>query len=120
MGPEAARIIAEVGAGNLNDLGYFDLGESEIAGAHLRAVRLSYVGEAGWEITCKAQNAGRIYDALYAAGARPAGLYAQTSMRIEKGYRAMGHELDSDLTPLEAGLEFAVAQARDRRPAAGI
>jgi 4-methylaminobutanoate oxidase (formaldehyde-forming) len=109
MGPEAARIIHEVGAGNLNDLGYFRLDESEISGAHLRAVRLSYVGEAGWEITCKAGNAGRIYDALFEAGARPSGLHAQTAMRIEKGYRAMGHELDGDVTPLEAGLEFAVA-----------
>ena len=109
MRPEAARVATEVGANNLNDLRYFHLGEAEIAGAHLRAVRLSYVGEAGWEITCKAQNAGRIYDALYAAGARPAGLYAQTAMRIEKGYRAVGHELDTDVTPLEAGLDFAVA-----------
>jgi 4-methylaminobutanoate oxidase (formaldehyde-forming) len=109
MGPEAARIAAEVGANALNNLGYFHLGEAEIAGAHLRAVRLSYVGEPGWEITCKAPNAGRIYDALHATGARPAGFYAQTSMRIEKGYRAMGHELDIDVTPLEAGLDFAVA-----------
>ena len=113
MGPEAARIAAEVGAGALNDLGYFRLGEAEIAGVHVRAVRLSYVGEAGWEITTKASNAGRVYDALHAAGARPAGLYAQTSMRIEKGYRAIGHELDSDMTPLEAGLEFAVAWDSD-------
>jgi 4-methylaminobutanoate oxidase (formaldehyde-forming) len=113
MWPEAARIATEVGAGALNDLGYFRVGEAEIAGAHVRAVRLSIVGEAGWEITCKASNAGRIYDALHAAGARPAGLYAQTSMRIEKGYRAMGHELDSDVSPLEAGLEFAVAWDSD-------
>lgn len=46
----------------------------------------------GWEITCLAENAGRIHDALHEAGARPAGLYAQTAMRVEKGYRAMGHE----------------------------
>jgi len=113
MGPEAARIAAEVGAGALNDLGYFRHGEDEIAGAQVRAVRLSFVGEAGWEITCKAADAGRVHDALHAAGARPAGLYAQTSMRIEKGYRAIGHELDSDLTPLEAGLAFAVAWDSD-------
>jgi 4-methylaminobutanoate oxidase (formaldehyde-forming) len=113
MGPEAPRIATALGAGSLNDLGYFRVGEAEIAGAHIRAVRLSYVGEAGWEITCKAENAGRIYDTLHAAGARPAGLYAQTAMRIEKGYRAMGHELDSGITPLEAGLDFAVAWESD-------
>jgi len=113
MGPEAPRIAAEVGADALNELGYFRVGEAEIAGAHVRAVRLSYVGEAGWEITCKAANSGRIYDALHAAGARPSGLYAQTSMFIEKGYRAMGHELDASITPLEAGLDFAVAWDSD-------
>ena len=105
MGPEAARIVADTGAPELNDLGYFKVGPAHIAGAHVRAVRMSYVGEAGWEITCKAQNAGRIYAALTQAGAVPAGLHAQTSMRIEKGFAAMGHELDSDLTPLEAGLD---------------
>ncbi|MFQ5565164.1 MAG: FAD-dependent oxidoreductase [Paracoccaceae bacterium] len=113
MGPEAARVADEVGASALNDLGYFRLGEVEIAGAHVRAVRLSYVGEAGWEITTAAADAGRVHDALQAAGARPAGLYAQTSMRIEKGYRAMGHELDSDVTPPEAGLAFTIAWDSD-------
>jgi len=113
MGPEAASVAAAAGAGGLNGLGYFEVGEAEIAGAHVRAVRLSYVGEAGWEITSRAADAGRIHDALHEAGARPAGLYAQTAMRIEKGYRAMGHELDSDVTPLEAGLDFAVAWERD-------
>jgi len=75
----------------------------------VRAVRLSYVGEPGWELTCRAADALRLYDALHEAGARPAGLYAQTSMRIEKRYLAMGHDLDADVTPVEAGLEFAVA-----------
>jgi 4-methylaminobutanoate oxidase (formaldehyde-forming) len=77
----------------------------------VRAVRLSYVGEAGWEITCRAADAERLYDALVETGAAPAGLYAQMSMRIEKRFLAMGHDLDSDLTPLEAGLDFAVAWA---------
>ena len=74
----------------------------------VRAVRLSYVGEAGWEMTCRAEDALRLYDALYEAGARPSGLYAQTSMRIEKRYLAMGHDLDADVTPLEAGVDFAI------------
>jgi len=74
---------------------------------------LSYVGEAGWEITCDREDAGVIYDALYEAGARPAGLLAQTSMRIEKGYLAYGNDLDTDISPLEAGLEFAVGWDTD-------
>ena len=47
-------------------------------------------------------------DVLYAAGARPAGLLAQTAMRIEKGFLSYGHDLDTDISPLEAGLDFVV------------
>lgn len=107
MGPDAARIVAECGAPELNELGYFKVGPAHIAGKHVRAARMSYVGEAGWEITMKAENAPSVYAALTAAGAKPAGLFAQTSMRIEKGFCAMGHELDGDNTPIEAGLMFA-------------
>ncbi|MFK7868787.1 MAG: FAD-dependent oxidoreductase [Roseobacter sp.] len=104
MGPEAARIIAQVGAPELNELGYFKVGPAFIAGKHVRAVRMSYVGEAGWEITCKAENASAIYAAMTSAGAVPAGLFAQTSMRIEKGFAAMGHELDGDVSPVLVGM----------------
>lgn len=107
MGPDADRIAVEIGAPDLTEIGYFKQGEAHIAGHHVRAARLSYVGEAGWEITCRAENAPAIYAALTAAGAVPAGLYAQTAMRIEKGFCAMGHELDSDVTPIAAGLDFA-------------
>ncbi len=113
MGPEAARIAEVVGAPELNALGYFEAGPAHIAGAHVRAVRLSYVGEAGWEITCKAENAARIYDVLYEEGGRPAGLFAQSAMRIEKRYLAYGHDLDTDISPLQAGLGFAVAWGTD-------
>ena len=111
MGPDAARIVAELGAPELNELGYFKLGPAHIAGKHTRAARMSYVGEPGWEITCKSENAQAIYGALTQAGATPAGLFAQTSMRIEKGFCAMGHELDSDISPIEAGLGFATRKS---------
>jgi len=104
MGPDAARIAAKVGAPELNDIGYFKQSGAHIAGKHVRAARLSYVGEAGWEITCRSENTSAIYAALVAEGARPASLFSQTSMRIEKGFCAMGHELDGDVTPLDAGL----------------
>jgi len=108
MGPDAARIVTECGAPELNDLGYFKVGPAHIAGQHIRAARLSYVGEAGWEITCKSENAPVIYAALTTAGAVPAGMFAQSAMRIEKGFCAMGHELDSDVTPIDTGLDFAI------------
>lgn len=113
MGPDASKIAKELGADALNELKYFGVGEAHIAGCHVRAVRLSYVGEAGWEITCKAQNAIKIYDAMVALGAKPAGLFAQSSMRIEKKFLAYGHELDTDVSPLDAGLGFAVDWNKD-------
>ena len=76
MGPDAARIITEAGAPELTRLGYFKVGPAHIAGCHVRAVRMSYVGEPGWEITMRAENAPAVYAVLTAAGAKPAGLYA--------------------------------------------
>ena len=113
MGPKSADIASAVDAGVLNEIGYFRSAEAEVAGHPVRAVRLSYVGEAGWEITCRAENAEDIFDAIRHCGAEPAGLFAQTSMRIEKRYLAYGHELDTDITPLDAGLGFAVAWDTD-------
>ncbi|MEM6549149.1 MAG: FAD-dependent oxidoreductase [Pseudomonadota bacterium] len=108
MGAEAARIARNLGGTGLCGLGYFRAGPAELAGVPVEAARLSYVGEAGWEITCNAADAPRLYDALHGEGARPAGAYAQTAMRIEKRFLAFGHELDSDISPLEAGLDFAI------------
>lgn len=108
MGPEAARVAEQAGAAELAALPYFRSGSAELAGVPVTAVRLSYVGEAGWEITCKATDATRVYDALAAFGAKPAGLFAQTAMRIEKRFLAYSHDLDTDISPLQAGLGFAV------------
>ena len=113
MGPQAVDIAANLGVDDLNTLKYFTACETTIANCGVLAVRLSYVGEAGWEITCGAEDAGTIYDAISERGARPAGLFAQTAMRIEKRYLAYGHDLDTDVSPLQAGLDFAVAWDSD-------
>ena len=107
-GPEAARVAASVSAGELNGFGYFQHAGIRIGGVAVRGVRLSYVGEPGWEITCPADQASAVYEALHGAGARPSGTLAQTSMRIEKRFLAYGHNLDTGVTPLEAGLGFAI------------
>ena len=112
-GPDSARIAESVGAGTLNGLGYYRHGAARIAGVGVCGVRLSGVGEAGWEITCPSSHADAVYQALHAAGARPCGALARTSMRIEKRFLAWGHDLDSDVTPLEAGLGFAIHWDKD-------
>ena len=112
-GPEAARVAETVGAGELNALGYFRHREVRIAGVAVRGVRLSYVGEAGWEITAPSDRADTVYEALHQAGARPCGVLAQTSMRIEKRFLAYGHDIDTDVTPIAAGLEFTIGRSKD-------
>ena len=112
-GPHSAAIADALGAGWMNDIAYFRHAEGVIGEVSVRAARLSYVGEAGWELTCAASDAPRLFAALKGAGAVPVGAFAQTSMRIEKGFLAYGHDLDTDVTPAMAGLDFALASDKD-------
>jgi 4-methylaminobutanoate oxidase (formaldehyde-forming) len=84
-----------------------------VGGVELRATRMTYVGEVGWELVVPVDEAPAVYDALRAAGEdlalADAGYHAIESLRLEKGYRAFGRDLTPDLTPVEAGLLFATA-----------
>jgi 4-methylaminobutanoate oxidase (formaldehyde-forming) len=83
-----------------------------VGSARVRASRVTYVGELGWELYVPTDQAAGVYDALIAAGddlgLRHAGYHAMDTLRIEKAYRSWGHDLGGEDTPLEAGLGFAV------------
>src|SRR5262249_37299203 len=83
-----------------------------IGGASVRALRVTYVGELGWELHMPVETAVAVYDRLLAAGGPhglvDAGYRAIESLRLEKGYRAWGAHIGPDHTPLEAGLGWAV------------
>ena len=79
-----------------------------IDGHRARATRISFVGEYGWELTLPNSIAPRVFDRLYAAGARPLGHFALDGCRIEKGFKHWGHDLSPAMTPLEAGLGFTI------------
>tara|TARA_B100001057_G_scaffold120782_1_gene119492 strand:- start:145 stop:2565 length:2421 start_codon:yes stop_codon:yes gene_type:complete len=111
-GPDSSAIGAALGADWMNDLGYFNHAEGLIGGVSVRATRLSYVGESGWELTCNVNDAKKLFTVLANVGAVPVGAFAQASMRIEKGFLAYGDDLDTDMTPAMAGLEFALAEAK--------
>ena len=113
MGARSADVARAVGAEGLLELSYFGVGEVVIAGIKAYAVRLSFVGEYGWELTIPVEHAVAAYDALCTAGAQPCGTLAQTSMRIEKQFLSYGHDLDTDMSPLHAGLAFSVAWDTD-------
>jgi glycine cleavage system aminomethyltransferase T len=80
-------------------------------------MRLSYVGELGWEIYTSADNGQRLWDVLWRAGQDlgvvAAGRAAFNSLRLEKGYRAWGHDMTTEHDPYEAGLGFAVRRQKE-------
>ena len=99
-----AKSVAEGGAAAWLALPFFHWTAARVAGCAVQVARLSYVGEMGWEITCRWEDAAAVAAALLQAGAKPAGVFAQTAMRIEKGFVAYGHDIDADVLPLEANL----------------
>ncbi|MCH2636108.1 MAG: FAD-dependent oxidoreductase [Acidimicrobiales bacterium] len=84
-----------------------------IGGVPCNALRMSYVGELGWELYIPANQANSVYEEIIASGdsfgLRHAGFHAMNSLRLEAGYRHWGHDISDEDTPLEAGLGFAVA-----------
>jgi 4-methylaminobutanoate oxidase (formaldehyde-forming) len=114
MGPRSRELLSKVSdAGFGNDAFPFGTSrEIDLGYARLRATRLSYVGELGWELYVPVEQAVAVYEMLQEAGEGlgliDAGYYALESLRLEKGYRAWGRELTPDYHSLEAGLGFAV------------
>ncbi|RVD71110.1 aminomethyl transferase family protein, partial [Mesorhizobium sp. M4A.F.Ca.ET.029.04.2.1] len=86
--------------------------EITIVGHTVKALRVTYVGELGWELHVPIAATGEVFDALMAAGEahdiRPIGYRALESLRLEKGYRAWGSDITPNDTPQEAGLGWAV------------
>ena len=114
MGPRARDLLARLTRADLSNEAFPFATSREIwlERALVRASRITYVGELGWELYVPVEFAAGVYDALHVAGGdlglADAGYYAIESLRVEKAYRAWGRELTTDDTPLEAGLGFAV------------
>ena len=114
MGPKARDILEKVTNADVSNEA-FKFGTAKtigIAGCPVNALRVTYVGELGWELHLPVEYATTVYAALTEAGAefglRDAGYRTIESMRLEKGYRAWGADIGPDHTPAEAGLAWAV------------
>lgn len=103
-GPASRDLMAQICDADLR-LPWLSLQETEIAGGWAALVRLSFAGELGWEIHAENADIAAIYDAVLTAGAKPFGMYALNSLRIEKGYRAWKGDLSTDYSLLEGGLD---------------
>ncbi len=118
-GPRSRDVLAALTHADLsNDAFPWLTGqEIEVAGVPVRALRLSYVGELGWELHHPIERMPELYAALLEAGERHRiahfGSYAMNAMRIEKAYKAWGAELTTEITPIEADIGRFVDYSKD-------
>jgi dimethylglycine dehydrogenase len=118
-GPRSRDVLAKLTASDLSNeaFGWLTAAEIEVAGVPVRALRISYVGELGWELHLPIEHMAEVYSAIVDAGATydivDFGSYAMNVMRIEKGYKAWGAELTTEITPVEAAIEHFVDYRKD-------
>jgi 4-methylaminobutanoate oxidase (formaldehyde-forming) len=115
QGPASRELIGRLTDADLGNAAfpYMTAQQIDVGYAPVLAIRVTYVGELGWELHVPAEYAAGVYDELAAAGRdlgfAPVGLSAMSSLRLEKGYRDFGVDIDNTDNPLAAGLGFAVA-----------
>ena len=103
-GPKSRDILSGLCDADLT-LPWLSSQETEISGGWVALLRVSFAGELGWEIHAENATMPAIYDAMLNAGAKPFGMWALNSLRIEKGYRAWKGDLSTDYSLLEGGLD---------------
>ena len=119
MGPRSRELLQRLSRADLSDdaFPFAASGLIDIGYATVRATRITYVGELGWELYVPTEFAAGVYESVKQAGLDlgivDAGYYAINSLRLEKGYRAFGAELTPDRNPVEAGLLFACKLGTD-------
>ena len=119
MGPRSRELLSTLTDHDLTNAGFpfGSVREIPVAGASVLALRVTYVGELGWELHIPVDSALDVYGRLVEAGETfglvNAGYRAIESLRLEKGYRAWGSDIGADYTPFEAGLGWAVKLGSD-------
>jgi glycine cleavage system aminomethyltransferase T/glycine/D-amino acid oxidase-like deaminating enzyme len=114
-GPRAREILSRLTDDPL-DFAYMQMGELAVGDVPVRALRVTFVGEHGWELYCPSEYGAGLWRALWDAGREhglvAGGYRAIDSMRLEKGYRVWAADITADESPFEAGLGFCVKKSR--------
>ncbi len=119
MGPDSRELLGRVTSADLSNASFpfATSQEIELDYGLVRAMRITYVGELGWELYIPTEFALHVFDAIMREGEalnlKLCGFHAMASCRLEKGYRHWGHDIGPEDSPLEAGLGFAVGWAKD-------
>lgn len=108
QGPEALTILNGNCSADLSTLDYFHHTEADLFGHRCRISRTGYSGERGYEVFCKAETAGEIWDGLAASAVMPCSFTALDKLRIEAGLLFYGYDMTADHTPWEVGLGFTI------------
>ncbi len=103
-GPKSRDVLSGLTDADLST-GWLTHQSASVEGQPVHLIRVSFAGELGWEVHALNEHMPAIYDAIIGAGAKPFGMYALNSLRIEKGYRAWKGDLSTDYSLLEGGLE---------------
>jgi len=111
MGPSSREVLQPLTDCDLSNEAFMfgDSRRIDLGLGFVRATRITYVGELGWELLVPYDIAAHVYDTVIDAGCRPAGYHALNSLRLEKGYRSWGHDISAGDSPIEAGLGFTIA-----------
>jgi 4-methylaminobutanoate oxidase (formaldehyde-forming) len=119
MGPDSRELLGSLSSADLSNAS-FPFGTSqeiELDYGLVRAMRITFVGELGWELYIPTEFALHVFDAVMREGEKLdlklCGFHAMASCRLEKGYRHWGHDIGPEDSPLEAGLGFAVGWGKD-------
>ena len=118
-GPRSRDVLSQLTGQDLTNAAFKWLNgkEIEVAGVPLRALRVNYVGELGWELHCPMDRLLELYEAVMAAGAAHGianfGVYAVNSLRLEKAYKGYAAELTNEITPVEADIERFVGYDKE-------
>ena len=113
QGPKAARILQGLTEADLASRKKNEVFEARVAGRPTRLARTGYTGEDGFEIFLAPEDAEAVFEALVAAGARPAGLGARDTLRLEAGFPLYGHELTEETNPLCTPWAWVVKREKD-------
>lgn len=108
MGPRSRALLAAISDADWDDFPFSTSRNVVVADIPVTATRISFVGELGWELSVPVANAGTLFDVLRAQGAGLMGTHAIDGCRLEKRFLHWGHDIDSNMTPLESGLGFTV------------
>jgi glycine cleavage system T protein len=119
MGPNSRNLLENLTDADLSNEAFPFATAQEIDVAYARplAIRMSFVGELGWELYIPTEFSNNVFDALMAEGKKYqlklVGLHALDSLRLEKGYKHWGADITPDQTPLEAGLGYCVRMGKE-------